>query len=109
MSDDIELEHGSGNIYRDLGLPNAEVLQLKAKLAAQIIKVLERRKLTVRAAHEKTGIAAADFSRIRSAKLSRFTIDRLMSILWKLDQSVEVNITVRSRRSATQSARRAAA
>jgi predicted XRE-type DNA-binding protein len=102
MSDDIQLEHGSGNVYRDLDLPNPEVLQLKAKLAAQIIKVLDGRKLTVREAHDKTGIAAADFSRIRKARLGRFTVDRLMSILAKLDQSVEVSITVRPRRSVRQ-------
>jgi predicted XRE-type DNA-binding protein len=46
----------------------------------------------VRAASELTGTAAADFSRIRRAKLDRFTIDRLMLILNKLDQRVEVEV-----------------
>ena len=108
MSSDIELERGSGNVYRDLDLPNPEVLQLKATLAARIIRVLDDRKLTVREAHDKTGIAAADFSRIRRAKLGRFTVDRLMSILSKLDQRVEVSITVRPRRASRQTTSRAA-
>lgn len=43
-----------------------------------------------------TGIAAADFSRIRKTKLDRFTIDRLMTILARLDQDVDVQVTVRS-------------
>jgi hypothetical protein len=41
-------------------------LQFKAILAAEIIKALDKEQLTVRAAHDRTGIAAADFSRIRN-------------------------------------------
>ncbi len=88
----LELVHGSGNVFRDLGRPNADVEQIKAILAAQIIIALEARKLTVRAAKELTGIAAADFSRIRRMKLDRFTIDRLVAILNKLDRRVSVSV-----------------
>lgn len=94
MEDDFELEHGSGNVFADLGLPNPELRQLRAILAAQIIKALDERGLTVRAAHELTGMAAADFSRIRRAKLSRFTVDRLMTVLDRLGQRVEVDVKV---------------
>jgi predicted XRE-type DNA-binding protein len=66
--------------------------QLRALLAAKIIGVLDDRKLTVRAAHEITGVAAADFSRIRETNLSRFTIDRLMTIFSSLGQEVEVAV-----------------
>jgi len=92
--DDFELVYGSGNVFADFGDPNAEIEQLKAILAAQIIKVLNTRGLTVRAAEELTGTAAADFSRIRRVKLNRFTIDRLMMILAKLDQRVEIEVRV---------------
>ena len=97
MSDDFELIRGSGNVFADFGDPNAEVEQLKATLAAQVIHVLDARGLTVRAAAELTGTAAADFSRIRRAKLDRFTIDRLMMVLAKLDQRVEVEVRVTER------------
>ncbi|HLJ27654.1 MAG TPA: XRE family transcriptional regulator [Candidatus Angelobacter sp.] len=60
---------------------NADVKQFKAILAAEIIKALDREALSVRGAHARTGIAAADFSRIRNADLSRFTVDRLVSII----------------------------
>jgi len=60
---------------------SADCEQLRALLAAKIIAALDDRKLTVRGAHEVTGVAAADFSRIRKANLGRFTIDRLMTIL----------------------------
>lgn len=69
----IEVVRGSGNVFRDLGRETADIEQLKALLAAQIIKALDREKLTVRAAHSATGFAAADFSRIRNADLARFT------------------------------------
>src|SRR5437588_457667 len=90
----LELVRGSGNVFRDLGRENADIEQLKALLAAEIIKALDREKLTVRAAHSQTGFAAADFSRIRNADLARFTADRLMSILNRLGSRVEVKIRV---------------
>ncbi|MSO98938.1 MAG: XRE family transcriptional regulator [Rhodospirillaceae bacterium] len=86
---------GSGNVFRDFGRPNADVEQLKAILAAAIIGLLDREGLTVRAAHARTGIAAADFSRIRNADLARFTVDRLMTITNKLGSQVDVRIKVR--------------
>jgi predicted XRE-type DNA-binding protein len=91
----IELIHGSGNVFRDFGHANADVEQLKAILATEIAKMLDRKELTVRAAHARTGIAAADFSRIRSADLSRFTLDRLVSIINRLGSRVEVQVNVR--------------
>jgi len=93
-SEKLELVQGSGNAYRDLGHQNADVEQFKAILAAEIIKVLDREDLTVRAAHSRTGIAAADFSRIRNADLARFTVDRLMSIINRLGSRVEIKIRV---------------
>lgn len=92
----IEVVHGSGNVFRDFGYENADVEQLKAILAAEIIKMLDREKLTVRAAHARTGIAAADFSRIRNADLSRFTLDRLVSTINRLGSRVEVKVSVRA-------------
>jgi predicted XRE-type DNA-binding protein len=91
----LELVRGSGNVFRDLGRENADVEQLKALLAAEIIKALERDKLTVRAAQARTGFAAADFSRIRNAELGRFTADRLVTILNRLGSRVGVKIRVR--------------
>jgi predicted XRE-type DNA-binding protein len=90
----LEVVRGTGNVFRDLGRKSADVEQFKAILAAEIIKALDRERLTVRAAHERTGIAAADFSRIRKAELIRFTLDRLMTILNRLGSRVEVKVRV---------------
>lgn len=100
MKRQIEVVRGSGNVYRDTGHPNADVEQLKAILAAEIIKRLDKEELTVRAAQAKTGIAAADFSRIRNADLSRFTVDRLMTVINLLGARVEVAVKVKVARAA---------
>jgi predicted XRE-type DNA-binding protein len=91
----LEVTHGSGNVFRDLGHANADVEQFKAILAAEIIKVLDREGLSVRVAQTRTRIAAADFSRIRNADLGRFTVDRLMSIINRLGSRVEVKVRIR--------------
>jgi predicted XRE-type DNA-binding protein len=91
----LEVVRGSGNVFRDLEHKNADAEQFKAILAAEVIKALDREQLTVRAAHSRTGIAAADFSRIRNADLGRFTVDRLMSIINRLGSRVEVEVRVR--------------
>lgn len=88
----LEVVRGSGNVFRDLGHKDADIKQCKAILAAEIIKALDRQGLSVRAAHDRTGVAAADFSRIRNANLDRFTVDRLISIINRLGSRVELRI-----------------
>lgn len=97
MKDDFEIIHGSGNVFRDLGRENADLMQAKALMASEIIKILDERTWTTRKAEEATGIGHADYSRIRRTKLDRFTLDRLMTILTKLGQDVEVSVSVRPR------------
>ena len=94
----FELVEGSGNVFRDLDDPHADLKQAKAILAARIISLLDERGLTVRKAGALTGFAAADFSRIRNANLGRFTIDRLMKMLSSLDGRVRVTVHVEPRR-----------
>jgi len=91
----LEIVHGTGNVFRDLGVENADGEQLKAILAAEIIRKLDRNGLSVRKAQSLTGVAAADFSRIRSADLSRFTIDRLMMIVNRLGSRIDVAVKFR--------------
>ena len=93
----LSVTRGTGNVYRDLAMNNADLRQLKAILAAEIVKILDRDGLSVRQAQERTGVAAADFSRIRRADLGRFTADRLLSTLNKLGSRVDVVVRVRRR------------
>ncbi len=95
MKNEIEIIHGSGNVFRDLGLPTPETDQLKAFFAAKIIAVLNNQNITVRRTHEITSFAAADFSRIRQTELSRYTIDRLMAMLERLNRGVDETVKMR--------------
>ena len=104
MNDDMELVRGSGNVFSDFGYPDAELRQAKALLAAEIIKVLDGRRLSTRQAEALTGVAHAEFSRIRNVRLDRFTFDRLLVILDKLGQHVELTVTVTPRSHAEEAA-----
>jgi predicted XRE-type DNA-binding protein len=97
----LDIVRGSGNVFADLGHPNAVAEQLKALLAAEIIKTMDARALTAREAQVRTGIAATDFSRIRHVKLDRFTIDRLINTLERLDAEIDVQLTVRPHKNST--------
>jgi predicted XRE-type DNA-binding protein len=108
-SQKMEVVRGSGNVFRDLGRENADVDQFKAILAAEVIKALDREHLTLREAHSRTGIAAADFSRVRNADLGRFTVDRLISIINRLGSRVEAKIRVRRAETAVVNSRQNAA
>jgi predicted XRE-type DNA-binding protein len=97
---DLELVRGSGNVYRDFGRPNAGLEQARAITAAKIIRVLDGRKLSTRDAEKLTGVSHSEFSRIRNTQLGRFTLDRMIAILGKLDEDVEVSVTFKVRKHA---------
>ena len=98
---EMELVRGSGNVFADFGVPDAELRQFRASLAAEIIKTLDAQALSVREAEKRTGFSAADFSRIRQVKLERFTVDRLMRMLDRLNCDVHVSLSVAPRPSAS--------
>ena len=91
----LELIRGSGNIYRDFNMADADVRQLKAILAAEIIKTLDKDVLSVRKAQSLSGIDAGDFSRVRNADFRRISVERLMAMINGLGSRVEVKIKVR--------------
>jgi predicted XRE-type DNA-binding protein len=89
---------GSGNVYQDFHVPDADVRQLKAILATEIMKNLDKKGLSVRKAQRLTGVPAADVSRIRYADLEPFTSDRMMMILNTLGSRVDVSVRVKERK-----------
>jgi predicted XRE-type DNA-binding protein len=97
MTEKLEIERGSGNVFADLGLTNSDVEQTKSLLAAEIINILDQEGLSVRGAEKRTGVPYTDFSRIRNVDLDRFTIDRLMKIVNRFDCRVDVKIAVKAR------------
>ena len=96
MTDELELVRGTDNTFRDVGLPEPDTKLMKADLAAEIMRVLRERNISGAQAAKLTGVQEADISRIRNAQLDRFTIDRLVTILNRLDCGVQVHVTVKS-------------
>ncbi|MEQ6352815.1 XRE family transcriptional regulator [Ralstonia pseudosolanacearum] len=91
----IELAHSGNRSRNGEGQGDGDLRRLKAALATVIIEKLNSDGLTVREAHARTGFAAADFSRIRNSDLDRFTLDRLLSIIYRLGARVEVKVKVK--------------
>ena len=104
MNNKFELVRGSGNVFRDFADPNADLEQARAILASRIIRTLDIRKLSTREAEKLTGVAHTEFSRIRNVKLDRFTLDRMISILGKLDEKIEVKVSFKTRQAHAVSA-----
>ena len=93
---EFELVEGTGNVFRDLGDPDAVLKHAKAVLAADVIAALDDSGLTVRKAAAATGFAAADFSRVRNANLGRFTVDRLVRMAAALQHAAGSSATARA-------------
>jgi predicted XRE-type DNA-binding protein len=75
-----EIVVGSGNVFRDLGLKNAEALLAKATLAARIVQILEERKLSQTQAAKLLGVDQPKVSLIYRGRLDDFSVERLMRL-----------------------------
>lgn len=93
-----KIVEGSRNVFKDLGLKDADELLVKAGLTSQIAGIIEDRKLTQAAAAKILGLKQPDVSNLLRGKLSKFSTKRLMNFLTLLGKDVE--IVVRERVSA---------
>jgi len=84
---------GSGNVFADVGLPNAEDALAKAKLAEAIAEAIERRNLTQSKTAAILGVDQPKVSRIVNGRLDGFTQDRLVRYLRALGEDVEIRVT----------------
>ena len=84
------VERSSGNVFADLGLPNADELLVKAEIVAEILRLIKLKKLTQSKAAALTGVAQPDLSNLLRGKLRGFSIERLMLMLTAFGRDVEV-------------------
>jgi predicted XRE-type DNA-binding protein len=89
-TDDICLS--SGNVFGDLGLPDAEELNAKAQIAYRICQIIDERKLTQKRAAVVLGIDQPKISNLMHGRLGGFSTDRLFRFLNALDRNVEIVI-----------------
>ena len=88
----IEFEESTGNVFADLGLPNPEQEQLKARLTLQIYRLIKERGLTQTEAGEILGIKQPHVSLLMRNRSGSFSVGRLMEFLTALGQDVEITI-----------------
>ena len=91
MKEIIEVEKSSGNIFADLGLPDAKEMYVKAVLAMKITELIRQRKLTQPQAAEILNVPQARVAALSSGRqLKGLSIDKLMGFLTRLDQDIEI-------------------
>jgi predicted XRE-type DNA-binding protein len=83
-------EVGSGNVFKDLGLPNAEEHFVKAQLVFKIDALMKQRRLKQTDAAELFGIRQPDVSKMLRGEFRQFSVERLLRFLVALDQDVEI-------------------
>ena len=98
-SDEVTIEQGSGNVFADLGRPDADAQFLKADLVTRIDAIIRHRRLTQTRAAEVLGLSQPDVSRLLRGDFRAYSVERLLRLLMALGRDVEIIIRKpRSRR-----------
>jgi len=92
---DIEFEIGSGNIFADLGLENAEELHRRARIGSHVVKLLKGRNMNQRDLSILIGIKQAEVSHLMNGHFERFSTDKLLDFLEHLNYKVDIQISPR--------------
>jgi len=93
IEETIEVQEGSGNVFADLGLKNADELYFRAHIGIEVLKILEERKLKQREIGELLSISQSEVSHLMNGHFSRFSEGKLMGFLKKLDREITLVIT----------------
>ena len=98
MSDNRKVTASSGNVFADLGFNNPEEELLKAKLVREIRAIIKRKKLTQTKAATMLGLKQPDVSALVTGRVGKFSIDRLVRCLDRMDYKVDVVVRHKPRR-----------
>ena len=83
-------EAGSGNVFKDLGIPNAEEHLVKAQLVFKIDRIMKNRGLKQAEAAKLLGVKQPDVSKMLRGEFRQFSVERLLRFLVSLDQDVAI-------------------
>jgi predicted XRE-type DNA-binding protein len=95
MTGKISVKRGSGNVFADLGFERPEEEQLKAQLVREIRDILKRRRLTQAKAAELLGLKQPDVSALTTGRVHKFSLERLLRCVRRLDRDVVMVIRPR--------------
>ena len=88
----IKFEEGSGNVFADLGLKDSDELFTRAQIGFCVYKIVKTKKLKQKETAAVLGIAQSDVSHLMNGHYSRFTTDKLLDFLKRLDRKVTIRI-----------------
>jgi predicted XRE-type DNA-binding protein len=89
----INFEKGSGNVFADLGLKDADQLLARAQIGFHVFKILQDEKLKQREIASILGIAQPDVSHLMNGQFGRFTTDKLLDFLKRLNRKVTIEVS----------------
>jgi predicted XRE-type DNA-binding protein len=92
----VPVTRGSGNVFADLGFPDAEELQVKAALTRQIANRIKKFGLTQAQAGTQLGISQPDVSKLMNGRYTGYSVERLLAILNALEVDVDILLRPRS-------------
>ena len=88
----IEVETGSGNVFADLGLPDAEKLKIKSGLAIEIVRAVRQRGLTQEEAGRRMGVPQPKVSALLRGDFANLSERKLMDCLTRLGYDIEIKV-----------------
>ena len=88
----IEVETGSGNVFADLGLPDAEKLEIKSGLAIEIVRAVRQRGLTQEEAGRRMGVPQPKVSALLRGDFANLSERKLMDCLTRLGYDIEITV-----------------
>jgi predicted XRE-type DNA-binding protein len=92
-----DIVRGSGNVFADLGVHDAEERQTKLRLAYALNTVIDAKRLTQASAAVRLSLNQPKVSALRNYKLEGFSVERLMTLLNALDRDIEIVIRKKPR------------
>lgn len=96
-------ETGSGNVFKDIGVPNADEHLVKAQLVYKIDTLMKKRGLKQAEAAELFGVRQPDVSKMLHGEFRQFSVERLLRFLVALNQDVEIVVRPHQGRSSEAS------
>ena len=91
----VKIERGSGNVFADLGLPDADAHLLKAELVTRIDEIIRQRGLKQVEAAKLLGLSQPDVSRLLRGNFREYSMERLLRLLTALGRDVDIVIRER--------------
>jgi predicted XRE-type DNA-binding protein len=89
----IEYDEGSENVFADLGLDDSDEIYARAQIGFHVYKILKDKELKQREIAGVLGIAQPDVSHLMNGHFSRFTTDKLLDFLKRLDRKVTIHVS----------------